>query len=128
MFNVKMHPLFTMTMRLGCLLLATSVEAKTSGTHQNTVRKEVIYSVVGDIREARITFADSTGRVEHEIVHVPWKLKIMMPCKTKVSLAARNLSPTGHFTVRIRIDGKDVKEVHGEGHLAGVFAESITCS
>jgi hypothetical protein len=39
---------------------------------------------------------DSTGRVEHEIVHVPWKLKIIMPCKTKVSIAARNLSPNGN--------------------------------
>ena len=128
MIPFKMHPPLSLAMLLGSLLLGTSVEAKTSGTHQNTVRKEVIYSVGGDIREARITFMDSTGRVEHEIVHVPWKLKIMMPCKTKVSIAARNLSPTGNLTVRIRIDGKDVKEVSGQGHLAGVFAESQTCS
>jgi hypothetical protein len=112
---------------LGCILAANQAQAKTSGTHQNTVRKEVIYSVGGDIREARITFMDSTGRVEHEIVHVPWKLKIMMPCKTKVSIAARNLSPNGNVIVRIRVDGKDVKEVTGHGHLAGVFAESRTC-
>jgi len=128
MFTVKWHPPFKLAMLLGSLFLVTAVEAKTSGTHQNTVRKEVIYSVGGDIREARISFMDSTGRVEHEIVHVPWKLKIMMPCKSKVSIAARNLSPNGNVTVRIRIDGKDVKEVTGHGHLAGVFAESQTCS
>ncbi len=40
---------------LGCILAANQAQAKTSGTHQNTVRKEVIYSVGGDIREARIT-------------------------------------------------------------------------
>lgn len=127
MFTFKLHPSLLLATLLSSLLLMPSAEAKTSGTHQNTVRKEVIYSVGGDIREARITFMDSTGRVEHEIVHVPWKLKIMMPCKSKVSIAARNLSPAGHVTVQIRIDGKDVKEVSGDGHLAGVFAESQTC-
>lgn len=127
MVFVNLRPLMALNMILGGMLNAAPSEAKTSGTHQNTVRKEVIYSVGGDIREARITFMDSTGRVEHEIVHVPWKLKIMMPCKSKVSIAARNLSPNGDVIARIRIDGKDVKEVTGHGHLAGVFAESQTC-
>ncbi|MEN9681567.1 MAG: rane protein [Pseudomonadota bacterium] len=121
------HSLAALVPLLGSLMWVAPVLAKTSGTHQNTVRKEVIYSVGGDIREARITFMDSTGRVEHEIVHVPWKLKIMMPCKSKVSIAARNLSPSGNIIARIRIDGQEVKEVKGQGHLAGVFAESQTC-
>lgn len=128
MITVKLHHPFAMAMLLGSMVLASPVESKTSGTHQNTVRKGVIYSVAGDIREARITFMDSTGRVEHEIVRVPWKLKIMMPCKRKVSIAARNLSPEGSVIVRIQIDDKLVKEVTGHGHLAGVFAESLTCS
>lgn len=128
MSTAKWHPRFKLAMFLGLVIFIKTVEAKTSGTHQNTVRKDVIYSVEGDIREARITFMDSTGRIEHEIVRVPWKLKIVMPCKSKVSIAARNLSPSGNVTVRIRIDGKDVKEVTGQGHLAGVFAESQTCS
>ena len=127
MCTARLHPTIALAMLLVSLPWSPFAEAKTSGTHQNTVRKEVVYSVGGDIREARITFMDSTGRVEHEIVHVPWKLKIMMPCKSKVSIAARNLSPSGNVIVRIRIDGKDVKEVKGLGHLAGVFAESHTC-
>lgn len=121
------HSLVALTPLLSGLLCTPPVLAKTSGTHQNTVRKEVIYSIGGDIREARITFMDSTGRVEHEIVHVPWKLKIMMPCKSKVSIAARNLSPNGNIIARIQIAGQETKEVRGQGHLAGIFAESQTC-
>ena len=121
------HCLGTVIPLLGALLWVAPVSAKTSGTHQNKVRKEVLYSVGGDVREARITFMDSTGRVEHEIVHVPWKLKIMMPCKSKVSLAARNLSPNGNIIARIQIAGQDAKEVKGQGHLAGVFVHDLTC-
>jgi hypothetical protein len=51
----------------------------------------------------------------------------MMPCKSKVSIAARNLSPNGNIIARIQVEGQELKEVKGQGHLAGVFAESQTC-
>jgi hypothetical protein len=122
-------PRFKAITGLMMLVLAVSpdVTAKTSGTHQNTIRKEVIYVVEGDTHEARITFIEPNGKVEHDIVRVPWKLRIAMPCKSRVSIGARNLSASGSIIAKILIEGTVVKEVRGEGHLAGVFAESRTC-
>jgi len=112
---------------LGLGLSAGAVQAKTSGTHQNKVRKDVVYVVEGDIREARISFIDSNGNVEQDIVRVPWKLKVSVPCKRKVSIAARNMSPSGHFVARIEMGDKVIKEVSGDGHLTGIFTETLTC-
>jgi hypothetical protein len=37
------------------------------------------------------------------------------------------MSPSGNVIARIAVEGETVKEVTGEGHLAGVFAEALTC-